>query len=56
MGICGDMAGLQAADGKVGAVGAPCPQHARMQAQPRHSDGHTQRANILWALEALTCK
>ena len=43
MGICGDIAGLQAADGKVGAVGAPCPQHACTQGQPRHTDGHTQR-------------
>lgn len=56
MGICGDIAGLQAADGKVGAVGAPCPQHACTQGQPRHTDGHTQRANTLWSLEALTCK
>ena len=42
--------------GRWGAVGAPCPQHACTQAQPRHTNGHTQRANTLWSLEALTCK
>ena len=41
-GICGDMAGLQPADGKVGGTGAPCPQHTYTRAQPGHTDGHTQ--------------